>query len=113
MPSCDSTPTILSSVYQKKRKCFIFVYVAVPFGLSSSCRTFYDLMTVLMAFWWRCPIDGHPARASSYIDDVLGVTDRFDSVIIADIYNVTACLRMQLNPVFVATGNETFNFNGI
>ena len=65
--------------YHKARRCFVFEYLALPFGLSSSCRTFNDLVTALMAFWRRCPVDGAPTRVSSYIDDVHGVTARFDS----------------------------------
>ena len=65
--------------FHKGRRCFIFEYLALPFGLSSSCRTFNDLVTSLLAFWRRCPLDGRPTRVSSYIDDVLGVTDAFDS----------------------------------
>ena len=66
--------------YLPERRCFIFEYIALPFGLSSSCRTFNDLVTALLGFWRRCPLDGRPTRASSYIDDVLGVTLKFDSV---------------------------------
>ena len=65
--------------YHQGRRCFVFEYSALPFGLSSSCRTFNDLVTSLLAFWRRCPIDGRPTRVSSYIDDVLGVTELFDS----------------------------------
>ena len=65
--------------YHQGRRCFVFEYIALPFGLSSSCRTFNDLVTALLAFWRRCPIDGRPTRVSSYIDDVLGVTEHFDS----------------------------------
>lgn len=60
------------NAYHKAKKCFVFEYLALPFGLSSSCKTFNDLVTALMAFWQRCPLDGRPTRVSSYIDDVLG-----------------------------------------
>ena len=63
-----------------KRKCFVFKYKALPFGLASSCRTFNDLVSALMGAWRRWPIDGQPTRVSSYIDDVLGATGSFDSV---------------------------------
>ena len=65
--------------YHKGRSCFIFEYLALPFGLSSSCRTFNDLVTSLLTFWRRCPLDGLPTRVSSYIDDVFGVAESFDS----------------------------------
>ena len=74
MPS-SPTPTSHPS-----RKCFVFEYLALPFGLSSSCKTFNDLVTAFLGFWRRCPLDGLPTRASSYIYDVLGVAASFDSV---------------------------------
>lgn len=67
------------NAYHKTKKCFVFEYLALPFGLSSSCQTFNDLVTALMAFWRRCAIDGRATRVSSYIDDVLGVMALFDS----------------------------------
>ena len=66
--------------YHPDRKCFIFEYLALPFGLSSSCKTFSELVTSLMGFWRLCPLDGSPTRVSSYIDDVTGVAGSFDSV---------------------------------
>ena len=66
--------------YHPAKKCFVFEYLALPFGLSSSCKTFSELVTSLMGFWRICPLDGGPTRVSSYIDDVTGVTTTFDSV---------------------------------
>ena len=71
--------------YLASKNCFVFEYLALPFGLSSSCRTFNDLVTALAGFWRRCPLDEQATRVSSYIDDVTGVTATFDSV--------CACLR--------------------
>ena len=68
------------NAYLAEKKCFVFEYLALPFGLSSSCKTFNDLVTALMGFWRICPLDGDPTRVSSYIDDVSGVTVTFDSV---------------------------------
>ena len=55
-------------------KCFIFEYVALPFGLSSSCRAFNDLISGLVGFWRRLPLPDGPVRASSYIEDINAVT---------------------------------------
>ena len=66
--------------FSKKSQCFVFKYVALPFGLSSSCRTFNDLVTALVGFWRRCPSGDGPTRASSYIDDVMSVHALFDEV---------------------------------
>ena len=63
-----------------ERQCFVFYYIALPFGLSSSCRTFNDLVTTRMGFLHRCPLNGESTRVSSYIDDVLGSSLTFDSV---------------------------------
>ena len=59
------------------RQCFVFEYLALPFGLSSSCKTFNDLVTALAGFWRRCPLDNLATRVSSYIDDVTGVAASF------------------------------------
>ena len=62
------------------KQCFVFRYAALPFGLSSSCKTFNDLISALMGFWRRCPLDGNFTRVSSYIDDVSSVAKAFDTV---------------------------------
>ena len=66
--------------FHPAKKCFIFEYLALPFGLSSSCKTFSELVTSLMGSWRLCALDGRPTRVSSYIDDVTGVVETFDSV---------------------------------
>ena len=66
--------------YLEHKQCFIFRYAALPFGLSSSCKTFNDLISALMGFWRRCPLDGTFTRVSSYIDDVTSVSAAFDTV---------------------------------
>ena len=68
------------TVFLEERQCFIFEYIALPFGLSTSCRTFNDLVTALLGFWRLCPTNAECTRVSSYIDDVLGSTLKFDSV---------------------------------
>ena len=69
-----------SECFSKKSQCFVFKYTALPFGLSSSCKTFNDLVSALIGFWRRCPSGDGPTRASSYIDDVLSVNGSFDEV---------------------------------
>ena len=66
--------------FDAKKQAFIFRYAALPFGLSSSCKAFNDLISALMGFWRRCPIDGDFTRVSSYIDDVLAAIASFDTV---------------------------------
>lgn len=68
------------NAYLAEKKCFVFEYLALTFGLSSACKTFSELVTSLMGFWRTRPLDGSPTRVSSYIDDVTGVTVSFDSV---------------------------------
>ena len=63
--------------YCKSRDCFIFVYLALPFGLSSSCKSFNRLITALAGFWRRCCVGGEPVRASSYIDDIISIQREF------------------------------------
>ena len=62
----------------ERKGCFIFIYAALPFGLSSSCRAFNDLISALVGFWRRCTVGGKPVRASSYIDDIVSVQERFE-----------------------------------
>ena len=66
--------------YHAHKKCFVFRYAALPFGLSSSCKTFNDLISALMGFWRRCSLNGNFTRVSSYIDDVTSVAAAFDTV---------------------------------
>ena len=96
--------------YHPKRKCFVFEYLALPFGLSSSCRTFNDLVTALMGFWRRCPLDEAATRVSSYIDDVSGVTDSFDSVRLSCAYLSTFTAT---NESSCTAGNEAVDPHGI
>ena len=85
------------TAYHPAKKCFIFEYLALPFGLSSSCKAFSELVTSLMGFWRRCPLDGLPTRVSSYIDDVTGVVASFDSV--SPCCAITQCFSPSLIPV--------------
>ena len=64
--------------FMKKKGCFVFIYLALPFGLSSSCRAFNDLVTVLAGFWRRCKIAMEAVRASSYIDNISSIQRLFD-----------------------------------
>ena len=68
------------NAYIKEKRCFVFKYAALPFGLSSSCKAFNDLVCALMGSWRRYHLAGEPVRASSYIDDVHAVTKLFDQV---------------------------------
>ena len=68
------------NAYLHEKRCFIFKYAALPFGLSSSCRAFNDLVCALVGSWRRYEIYNDPVRASSYIDDVHAVTKLFDQV---------------------------------
>ena len=69
----------------QEAKCFVFEYVALPFGLSSSCKAFNDLISSLVGFWRRCPLPDGPVRVSSYIDDISAVTSSFDATIMLSI----------------------------
>ena len=63
--------------YVHEKRCYIFKYVALPFGLSSSCRVFSLVITALTGFWRTLPTEGKPTRASSYIDDITSVIETF------------------------------------
>ena len=63
--------------YLHRRRAFIFRYAALPFGLSTSCRAFNDMITALAGFWRTCASGTQPTRVSSYIDDVHGVHSGF------------------------------------
>ena len=65
--------------YHAKKRSFIFWYLALPFGLATSCKAFNTLITSLMGFWRRCACGGLPTRVSSYIDDLLSAHSTFDS----------------------------------
>ena len=65
--------------YFHKKRCFVFEYLALPFGLATSCKVFNSLIAALVASWRRYESDGQPTRASSYIDDVAGVQKPFSS----------------------------------
>ena len=94
--------------FLRKRRCFVFRYKALPFGLASSCRTFNDLVSALMGAWRRWPIDGQPTRVSSYIDDVLAVTQSFDTVCMYS--RVTECPLLTRPHV---PGDEARDQNGL
>ena len=57
--------------------CVVFVYLALPFGLASSCKAFNNLISALAGFWRRCDVQGFAVRASSYIDDISAVQKLF------------------------------------
>ena len=67
--------------YYHAKRSFIFEYAALPFGLSTSCKTFNNLISALVGFWRRCPSADGPPRISSYIDDILGATRSFDAAL--------------------------------
>ena len=67
--------------YVHEKRCYIFKYVALPFGLSSSCRVFSLLITALNGFWRTLPTEGKPTRTSSYIDDITSVIETFKGAI--------------------------------
>ena len=79
------------------RGCFLFEYTALPFGLSSSCKTFNDVVTALAGFWRRCPSGSDPTRVSSYIDDVMAVTKSFDEAMRLTIYLVFEAASLGLS----------------
>ena len=67
------------NAYYHKKRCFIFQYDALPFGLATSCKGFNSLVAALVASWGRYDSDGEPSRAYSYIDDVIGVQQAFSA----------------------------------
>ena len=60
-------------------ECFVFVYSSstLPFGLSSRCHTFNNLISALTGFWRRYTVDGEPFHVSFYIDDIVVVHPSF------------------------------------
>ena len=101
--------------YLEHKQCFVFRYAALPFGLSSSCKTFNDLISALMGFWRRCSVDGTPTRVSSYIDDLMSVTAAFDAVSISpcDRIVVITCYRRCLTPRLPPPGHESCDPHGL
>lgn len=75
--------------YHHPKRCYIFLYDALPFGLSSACRAFNSLVAALVGFWRTLPIEGESTRVSSYIDDVTAVQRTF-----------RAALRFSINIVY-------------
>ena len=71
--------------YHRKKRSFFFRYVALPFGLATSCKAFNSVIASLMGFWRRCECGGRPTRVSSYIDDVLSAHKGFDSAMMMSI----------------------------
>lgn len=65
------------SAYYHPKRCFVFQYLVLPFGLCTSCSLFDALISALMGFWKRCETGGTTTRVSSYIDDILGVIRAF------------------------------------
>ena len=65
------------SAYYHPKRCFVFQYLVLPFGLSTSCCLFDTLITALNGFWRRCKTGAGNTRSSSYIDDILAVIRRF------------------------------------
>ena len=83
--------------YVHRKRAFIFKYAALPFGLSTSCRAFNDLITALAGFWRTCLTCKYPTRASSYIDDVHGVHHKFDGAMRMSIYMVYEAAALGLH----------------
>ena len=77
--------------YYHKKRCFIFYYVALPFGLGTSCKVFNSIICALVSSWRRYESDGSPTRASSYIDDIAAVQRMF-----------ALAMRMSIRMVFEA-----------
>ena len=75
--ACEWLRKAYPGSYMPERKCFVFVYAALPFGLSSSCRAFNNLISALAGFWRRCTVDGEPVRCTSYIDDIVAEHSTF------------------------------------
>ena len=100
--------------YHAHKKCFVFRYAALPFGLSSSCKTFNDLISALMGFWRRCPLDGNFTRVSSYIDDVTSVAKAFDTVSpTPSPLNPSLSFNILNGNPIPQTGNEDRHQNGV
>ena len=75
--------------YVHKKRCYVFKYVALTFGLSSSCQAFCAPVTALTGYWRTLPTDGEPTRVSSYIDDMQSVVRSFKG-----------CLKMSIRIVY-------------
>ena len=75
----------------------MFKYLALPFGLSTSCKIFDSLISALMGFWRRCESGGRPTRASSYIDDIVGVNRKFKDALLLSIRMVFEAAALGLS----------------
>ena len=77
----------------KRTETFYFIMRALPFGLSSSCAVFSDVVTALAAAWRRHEICARPLRVTSYIDDYLSVSPSARAALVAAVelvYEATA-----------------------
>ena len=83
--------------YYHKKRCFLFIYLALPFGLATSCKVFNSLIASLVASWRRYESGGEPTRASSYIDDVVGVQKAFAAAMMLSIRMVFEAVSLSLS----------------
>ena len=67
--------------YVHEKRCFVFKYIALPFGLSSSCRVFSLVVTALAGFWRTLPTEGESTRVSTYVDDANSVNETFKAAL--------------------------------
>ena len=77
------------NAYCREKRCYVFKYIALAFGLSSSCKAFCAPVTALTGYWRTLPTEGEPTRVSSYIDDMSSVIKAF-----------RAALRMSIRIVY-------------
>ena len=80
-----------AAAYCHRKRCFIFQYLVLPFGLCTSCSLFDTLISALMGFWKRCKTAMTTTKVSSYIDDILSV-----------ILGFSAGMRLSIRMVFEA-----------
>ena len=78
LEACELPPQAISWLEAnapdcREGACFYFQFLALPFGLASSCAVFSDVVTALAASWRRHHICLRPVRLSSYIDDFVNV----------------------------------------
>ena len=78
-----------ANAYCHEKRSFVFKYVALAFGLSSSCKAFSAPVTALTGYWRTLPTEGESTRVSSYIDDMSSVIRAF-----------RAALRMSIRMVY-------------
>ena len=74
--------------YYHKKRCFIFQYSVLPFGLCTSCKVFNTMISALVSFWRLCGSGKDPTRASSYIDDIIAAHSAFSRAMKLSIYMV-------------------------